>query len=152
MLVVDVHHKLYGLISLPSYHLSQVHKVQHKPRKKLSWDSTKFGAKTSNGATSGAPDTVRCLGRAPPELATLGFIRVPLRYNAPDMSGEPTEQRSNASTVDCVNSKNVHNAEVRSQSYDIRTHRTCPVCHRTIRCSKRTKDFNGQPLETPTVY
>jgi hypothetical protein len=24
-----------------------------------------FGAKTSNGAASGAPDTVRCLGQAP---------------------------------------------------------------------------------------
>jgi hypothetical protein len=25
------------------------------------------------------------------------------------------------------------------------------VCHRTVRCRKRTKDFNSQPLQTPTV-
>jgi hypothetical protein len=36
-LVFDVHHKPRGLISLPSCQLSQVHKVQHKPRKKFSW-------------------------------------------------------------------------------------------------------------------
>jgi hypothetical protein len=35
--VFDVHHKPRGLTSLPSYHLSQVHKVQHKPTKKVSW-------------------------------------------------------------------------------------------------------------------
>jgi hypothetical protein len=35
-LVFDVHHKPRKLTSLPSCHLSQVHKVQHKPRKKLS--------------------------------------------------------------------------------------------------------------------
>jgi hypothetical protein len=28
----------------------------------------------------------------------------------------------------------------------------CPVCHQTVRCRKRIKDFNGQPLQTPTVY
>jgi hypothetical protein len=37
ILVVDVHHKPRGLTSLPSYHLYQVHKVQHKPTKKISW-------------------------------------------------------------------------------------------------------------------
>jgi hypothetical protein len=37
ILVVDVHHKPCGLISLSSYHFSQVHNIQHKPRKKLSW-------------------------------------------------------------------------------------------------------------------
>jgi hypothetical protein len=33
----NVYHKSRGLISLPSCHLSQVHKVQHKSTKKLSW-------------------------------------------------------------------------------------------------------------------
>jgi hypothetical protein len=33
--VFDVYHKPRGLTSLPSCHLSQVHKAQHKPRKKL---------------------------------------------------------------------------------------------------------------------
>jgi hypothetical protein len=32
--VFDVHHKPHGLTSLPSCHLSQAYKVQHKPRKK----------------------------------------------------------------------------------------------------------------------
>jgi hypothetical protein len=27
----------------------------------------------------------------------------------------------------------------------------CLVCHRTVWCRKTTKDFNGQPLQTPTV-
>jgi hypothetical protein len=34
--VVDVQHKPHGLTSLSRYHLSQVHKVQQKPRKKFS--------------------------------------------------------------------------------------------------------------------
>jgi hypothetical protein len=33
----DVQHKPRGLTSLSRYHLSQVHKVQYKPRKKFSW-------------------------------------------------------------------------------------------------------------------
>jgi hypothetical protein len=41
ILVVDVHHKPCGLISLPRCLLSQVHKVQHKPIKKLSWGFNK---------------------------------------------------------------------------------------------------------------
>jgi hypothetical protein len=55
-------------------------------------------------------------------------------------------QRSTA-----VNSKKVNNAQVRSQSSEVRTHQICLVCHRTVRCSKKTKDFNGQLLQTPTV-
>jgi hypothetical protein len=29
--------------------------------------------------------------------------------------------------------------------------RTCLVCHRTVRCIYKTKNFNGQPLQTPTM-
>jgi hypothetical protein len=36
ILVVDVHHKPRGLTNLSRCHLSQVHKVQYKPRKKFS--------------------------------------------------------------------------------------------------------------------
>jgi hypothetical protein len=43
--VVDIHHKPCRLISLPSYHLSQVHKVQHKPRNKSSWGLNKVWSK-----------------------------------------------------------------------------------------------------------
>jgi hypothetical protein len=44
-LVFDVHHKPRGLTSLLRCHLSQVHKVQHKPRKKLSWELNKAWSK-----------------------------------------------------------------------------------------------------------
>jgi hypothetical protein len=43
------------------------------------------------------------------------------------MSGEPTKQRSDMPTVDYVNSKKVNIAQVRSQSSEVRTHRTCLV-------------------------
>jgi hypothetical protein len=43
--VIDVHHKPHGLTSLLSYHLSQVHKVQHKPKKKLGWGINKVWSK-----------------------------------------------------------------------------------------------------------
>jgi hypothetical protein len=43
--VVDVHHNPRGLTSLSRYHLSQVHKDQHKPRKNPSWGLNLFGAK-----------------------------------------------------------------------------------------------------------
>jgi hypothetical protein len=36
-------------------------------------------------------------------------------------------------------------------SCEVRTHRTCPVWHRNVRCNYRTKDSIGQPLQTPTV-
>jgi hypothetical protein len=45
ILVFDVHHKPCGLTSLPSCHLSQVHKVQYKPTKKLNWEFNKVWSK-----------------------------------------------------------------------------------------------------------
>jgi hypothetical protein len=45
-LVVDIHHKPRGLTSLPRCYLSQVHKVQLKPRKKLSWVLNNIWSKT----------------------------------------------------------------------------------------------------------
>jgi hypothetical protein len=47
-------------------------------------NSTKFGAKTSSGAASGAPDTIRCLSQGTHELAALGFFPESLRYNSAD--------------------------------------------------------------------
>jgi hypothetical protein len=67
---------------------------------------------------------------APRELVALGFSQSHSTKNhwtvrcATGLSGEPTEGTMNS-------------AEVRT--------------HRTIWCRKRTKDFNGQPLQTPTV-
>jgi hypothetical protein len=88
--VFDVHHKPHGLISLPSCHLSQVIKFNINQERNSVGDTTKFGAKTSNGTASGAPDTVQCPGQALRELATLRFtegrsaiIHPTVRY-APD--------------------------------------------------------------------
>jgi hypothetical protein len=69
---------------------------------------------------SGAP------GRAPSQLATLRVFQGALRYNSPDMSGEPMEQRSPVRQRDYVNSKST---QCRSQmsGCEVRTHRTCPV-------------------------
>jgi hypothetical protein len=108
ILVFDVHHKQCGLTSLPTWHLSQVHKVQHKPRKKLSWGSLQrleqrlaMVLPMAHQTLSGVHRTVS--GAQPKHLANWplsGFsgrrstiIHRTVRY-APDMSGEPTEQRS----------------------------------------------------------
>jgi hypothetical protein len=46
--VVDDQHKPHGLTSLSRYDLSQVHKVQHKPRKNPVRDTIKNGAKNKS--------------------------------------------------------------------------------------------------------
>jgi hypothetical protein len=69
-----------------------VHKVQRKPRKKLSWGLNKVWIK---GLESGLPVARRTVsgvhrivsdapGRAPLELLTLGFFQGTLRYNSSD--------------------------------------------------------------------
>jgi hypothetical protein len=65
------------------------------------------------------------------------------------MSSESTEQRSIEPMVDCVNSKRCTVQKLEVRTVEVRTHRTCPVRHWTIWCRKSTKDFNGQPLQTP---
>jgi hypothetical protein len=70
---------------------------------------------------------------------------------APDMSGEPTEQQSTPRNGRLWWTVKAHSAQVRSQSCEVRTHQTCLVRHQTVRCHKRTTDFNGQLLQTPTV-
>jgi hypothetical protein len=72
--VFDVHHKPRGLTSLPSCHLSQVHKVQHKPKKKMSWGTLQsleqkqvLVQPVAHRTLSGAQ------AEAPRELAALGF-------------------------------------------------------------------------------
>jgi hypothetical protein len=87
---------------------------------------------------------------APSELALSGFPRAtPLKFTGlscvpPDC---PMCQRSNGQlrpTVDCADEGTVDRAEVRSQSYKV-------GMHRTVQCHKKTEDFNGQQLQTPTV-
>jgi hypothetical protein len=94
-MVVDVQHKPRGLTSLARCYLSQVHKVQHKPRKKFSWgykqnleQDIRVCCQVAHRTLSGAP------GPGAKELATLGNSLGVLCYNLSNMSGEPTEQRS----------------------------------------------------------
>jgi hypothetical protein len=92
-----------------------VHKVQHKPRKKLSWGINKVWSKDFKWCcqrrTGQCPV---CTGHCPvpqaehhSNMPLSGFfmgrsaiIHRTVRY-APDMSGEPTEQQSVRATVDC---------------------------------------------------
>jgi hypothetical protein len=69
----------------------------------MSWGTLQsLEQKTSICASSGAPDTVWCLGQGTHELAALGFFQSLFAIIhrtvqcAPDMSGEPMEQRSTA--------------------------------------------------------
>jgi hypothetical protein len=95
-------------------------------------------------------------GRAPSEPATLGFYQGSLRYNSPDcpvctehvwcapnMSGEPTEQRSPARQRLTAWIVTVHSIEVRCQA--AKSERT-----RHVWCNYNTNDFNGQQLQTLT--
>jgi hypothetical protein len=83
----------------------------------------------------------------------LGFLRAtPLKFTGlfgapPDY---PVSQRSNSqlrqrSTI-VQSDRQKSESELQSQNAS-----DCPVCHRTIWCHKRTNDFNGQQLQTPTV-
>jgi hypothetical protein len=91
------------------------------------------------------------------EVATLGFSQRSSTKNsqtvrcATGLSVETTEQRStspNGQLCDCARSLK------RQKSEDSLRRQVAPdylVCHWTVRCSKRTDDFNRQPLQTPTV-
>jgi hypothetical protein len=93
--VVDIQHKPCGLTSLSRYHLSQVHKVQHKPRKKSSWGHKQNWSKRTSSVLPLAHQTVSgALSAHASKPATLGNSPGPLRYNSPDC---PVSQRSNGS-------------------------------------------------------
>jgi hypothetical protein len=101
--VFDVHHKPRGLTSLPSCHLSQAHKVQHKPTKKVSWGTLQS---LEQKQVLVQPVVHRTLSgaeaEAPRELAALEFSESHSAINSLDypvctgLSGDPTEQRSTA--------------------------------------------------------
>jgi hypothetical protein len=101
---------------------------------------------TSIGAASGAPDTVRCLGQGTNELATLGFserhsdiIHWTVRC-APDCV-----RWANGTTVTCVQQSTAKVNSARSEVRAAMSGRTGYVW-----CSYKTKEFNGQSLQTPT--
>jgi hypothetical protein len=126
--VVDVQHKPRGLTSLSRYHLSQMHMVQHKPRKKFSWGHNQFWSKglrvccqVAHRTLSGAP------GLYTLKPATLGFLLGALHYNSVDYlvchrtSGEPAKQRLPArqrSTAKVYSAKQCR-AEVRTQKSEV---------------------------------
>jgi hypothetical protein len=161
--VVDVHHKPRGLTSLSRYHLSQVHNVPHKPRKKFSWRHKQIWSKTSEFVAkwrTGHCPVHQARTQMNQPLSGIRWacsaIIHQIVWCAPDMFGVhrtcSVSQRSNghyASTVDCK-SEQWSTVRDRSQSSKVRGHRTCSVCHRTVRCSKRTKGSNSQQLQTPT--
>jgi hypothetical protein len=72
--VFDVHQKPYELTSLPSCVLSQVHKVQHKPTKKVSWGTLQSLEQKQNLVQPVAHQTLSgAQAKAPRELVALGF-------------------------------------------------------------------------------
>jgi hypothetical protein len=132
--VVDVQRKPHGLTSLSRSQLSQVHKVQHKPRKNFSWGHNQnleqdmgVCCQVAHRTLSGAP------GPRPNKHATLGNSMGTLRYNSLDcpvctgLSGEPAEQQlparqrltaqMNISEQCCV--------EVRAQKSEVIGHVRC---------------------------
>jgi hypothetical protein len=147
--VFDVHHKPWGLTSLPSCHLSQVHKIQHKPTDKVSWGTLQsleqkqvlvqlVAHRTLSGAQAEAPRKLVAIGFSESHSAII----------------HRTVRWANGATVNCAQRSTalmmlqwtVEKSELPSQNA-----LDCLVCHRVVRCRKRTNDFNNQPLQTPTV-
>jgi hypothetical protein len=129
--VFDVHHKPRGLTSLPSCHLSQVHKVQHKPTKKMSWGTLQSLEQKQVLVQAVAHRTLSgAQAKAPHDLAALGFSQSHssiIHRTIRCASDYPVSQRSNGqlrSTVDYADDGIVNRAQVRSQNCKVRTHRT----------------------------
>jgi hypothetical protein len=67
------------------------------------------------------------------------------------LSSETMDQRSTSPNGRLRWLQAVCSAEVKSQSTKSEHTPDCPVCHQTVRCSKKIEVFNGQLLQTPTV-
>jgi hypothetical protein len=119
--VFDVHHKPRGLTSLLSCHLSQVHKVQHKPTKKMSWEPYKIWS--INMYRCCQWHTGHYLVLRPRHLTNWPLLGFSESHSAiihrtvqcaPDC---PMSQRRNGQlhpTVDCANNVTVQKSEVRT--------------------------------------
>jgi hypothetical protein len=101
---------------------------------------------------NGAPDTLQCASQAPSEQATLGnsravsaIIHRTVRY-ATGLFGEPAKQRLTGANGRLENMLCGEQCKYRSQRAP-----DCPVWHRTVQCSKKTRRPNGQLLRTLTV-
>jgi hypothetical protein len=135
--VFDVYHKPRGLTSLPSHHLSQVHKVQHKPRKKADLGNQQSMEQRLEWC---CPWCTGHSSQAPSKLLTLGFFQGTLRYNSSDC---PISQRSNGNLRQWSTAKDEQcTSKVRVEKSECTGH---------VRCNYKTKNFNGQPLQTLMV-
>jgi hypothetical protein len=120
--------------------------VQHKPIKrprqgsiKKEQNQPKAALVWRTGLSGEPPDSVQCTREINSELATFGFLEMPLCYNSPDC---PVCQRSNDYSANgrvqkCTVTVNNANCACRSQSRHQKAHRTVnsdyPVHHRIIR-------------------
>jgi hypothetical protein len=148
--VVDVQHKPRGLTSLPRYHLSEVHKVQRKPRKKFSLEHSQIWSKDLECAekwrTGQCPVHLARTDSNQPlsgiQQACSAIIHRTLRCGT-GLSGEPAEQRLPACQRSTAQMNSDEQCRNRSQSAEVRG-------HRTVRCNEKTKSSNGQQLQTLT--
>jgi hypothetical protein len=147
--VFDDHHKPYGLTSLPSWYFSQVHKVHIHIQIKWPWGKFyKVGAKRTccslrrtrpSGAQAGAFR----------ELAALGISQRSSTKNhrtvrcATGLYSETTSKSHLRPTVDCGWLRGSLQRQKSEDSLWQQVAPDCPVCHRIVRCTKRTKFFNG---------
>jgi hypothetical protein len=95
----------------------------------------------------GAPDCPVCIGQClvprleqPANWPLSGILSAP-QLKIIGLSGEPTKQWSTSPMVNCGRSLKCQRSEI---VCDVRS-------HRTVQCTTRTYDFNGQQLQTPMV-
>jgi hypothetical protein len=89
--------------------------------------------------------------KAPHELATLRFSQSHsvIIHQTDRCANKATVNFAQQSTALTSEQWTVQKSEVSPQSQNTPD---CPVCHLTVRCRKRTKDFNGQQLQSqPTA-
>jgi hypothetical protein len=90
-------------------------------------NSTKFGAKTSIGAASGAPDTVRCQGQGTSRTGRSRDFGESLRYNSPDCLVSQWSNGQLCPTVNCADGRN--SEQCRSQKSKLQSQNApdCPM-------------------------
>jgi hypothetical protein len=126
----------------------------HKHTKKIIWGILHGWSKNKNSYS------LWCTGQCPvprPEtfanwplsgflsarqLKFIGLSGAPPDYPVRQQSNDQLRQRSTVEQSDRQKSEDSLRCQIAPD---------CPVCHRTVRCHKKTEDFNGQQLQTPTV-
>jgi hypothetical protein len=100
------------------------------------------------------PDSVRCSRVNQLELATFGFLEMPLRYNSPDCpvwhrtvqcaSGATATAQQSTPTETCK-SATVCRQRAESEQAHRTVNNTCPVHHRTVRWSQLSELQRSNP-------